>query len=96
MMRSKVFSILLILLTQSLVAHLELGGVVLDPAGRPIPGIEVYLRQTGGLETTAADGSAPPPCVLLAALAAVRNEYTASNRCRNWLPTSNSVAWLER
>lgn len=56
-MRSKVFSILLILLTQSLVAQLKLGGVVLDPAGRPIPGIEVYLRQTGGLETTAADGS---------------------------------------
>jgi hypothetical protein len=32
----------------------------------------------------------------LAALAAVRNEYKALNRCRNWLPTSNKVAWLER
>lgn len=57
MMRSKVFSILLILLTQGLFAQLEMSGVVLDPAGRPIQGIEVYLRQTGGLETTAADGS---------------------------------------
>ena len=40
--------------------------------------------------------SAPPPCGLLPGLAAVRNEDRAAIRCRNWLPTSSSAAWLER
>lgn len=57
MMRSKAFSIFFILFVQSLVAQVALNGVVTDEGGRPIQGIEVYLRQTGGLEATAADGS---------------------------------------